>query len=348
MFFIQRPHNNIDFLRSLAVVSVFIHHAQVVFGGNFPFLGDYGGQFGPQLFFLISGYLIFASYQKYSLREYIIHRAFRILPAYWFYFIGVLLWNSNGNLAQIAKEPLYFIANLTLLQQVFPTALIHFDVLHVTWTLTVELFWYLCVPLIYIFWKKITLRFLVASIILSTIFVVIASQGKLDFIYSEVQSNWQMRYLFIINSFPVQFCFFVMGAFIYCNRQWLGERVNIFTAMLLAIFIFLMKPYYIDINPIFITGLGLSCLMVAAILAKPLQSKISFFISEVSFSIYLCHFPVLLWVRQSLGLEGWVGVVVSIALTLLLSTLSYWWIERPGMNGGRRLANQSGARSGER
>ena len=340
MFLTQRPHNNIDFLRSLAVVSVFIHHAQAVFGGNFPFLGEYGGQFGPQLFFLISGYLIFASYQKYTLKEYTIHRAFRILPAYWFYFVGVFLWNGLGNVERIREEPLEFLANLTLLQQIFPTALLHFDVLHVTWTLTVELFWYICVPLIYIFWKKITLRFLVASVIISTVFVVVASQGNLDFVYTETQHNWQMRYLFIINSFPVQFCFFVMGAFIYCNQQWLSEKIHVFPAMVLAVFIFLMKPYYLVVNPLFLTGLGLLFLMIAAIQAKPLQSKIFFFISEISFSIYLCHFPVLLWVHHSLGLQGITGVVTGILLTLLLSTLSYGLIERPGMNWGRRLAHQ--------
>ncbi|MEN9374602.1 MAG: hypothetical protein RIR79_2154 [Pseudomonadota bacterium] len=340
MFFTKRPHNNIDFLRSLAVVSVFIHHAQAVFGGNFPFFGDYGGQFGPQLFFLISGYLIFASYQKYSLREYTIHRAFRIFPAYWFYFIGVFLFNSAGNLEKIATEPLQFIVNLLLLQQIFPAALINFDMLHVTWTLTVELFWYIGVPLIYIFWKKITLRLLFASIILSTIGVVMATKGNWDFIYSEVQNNWQLRYLFLINSFPVQFCFFVMGAFIYCNQQWLQEKIDAFPALLLSVFIFLLKPYYLVMNPLFITGLGLFFLMVAAIQSKPLQSKIVFLISEISFSIYLCHFPVMLWVQQSLKLQGIAGVALSAVLTLLLATLSYVFIERTGMNWGRKLAQR--------
>ncbi len=62
--------NNIDLLRAIAVVSVFIHHAQHIYGGNFPFLGEYGGQFGPQLFFLISGYLSQCKLQKHSLRDY--------------------------------------------------------------------------------------------------------------------------------------------------------------------------------------------------------------------------------------------------------------------------------------
>ncbi|MDP2768732.1 MAG: acyltransferase, partial [Giesbergeria sp.] len=142
--------NNIDLLRAIAVVSVFIHHAQHVYGGNFPFFGEYGGQFGPQLFFVISGYLISASCQKHSLRDYAIHRIFRIIPAYLFFFIGIGVLTGIINFHRITQLPWEFLANLLLLQQLFPSALISFDVLHVTWTLTVEVLWYALAPLLVI------------------------------------------------------------------------------------------------------------------------------------------------------------------------------------------------------
>lgn len=342
MFFTRQQHNNIDFLRALAVTSVFIHHAQHVFGGDFPFFGNYGGQFGPQLFFLISGYLIFSSYAKYSLLEYTIHRAFRIFPAYLFYFIGFGILSGVINFQHITSEPLHFLTNIILLQQFYPSALIGFDSLHVTWTLTVELIWYITVPLIFYAFKKISTKFLLASIGISTFFVTIASTGSLDFVYYEVQSNSQLRYLFIENSFPAQFCFFVFGAFIYSNQNTLKVKISVLASIIFFLVIYLLQPYYLLINPLFITGISLFFLMTACTSSPPLQSKIVFFISEISFSIYLCHFPILKWVQLGLHLQGVIGVVTSIVLTVALSTLTYLCIERPGIDLGRKLAKLRG------
>lgn len=341
MFFSRQLHNNIDFLRALAVVSVFIHHAQQVFGGSFPFLGEYGGQFGPQLFFLISGYLIYSSCAKYSLRDYAIHRAFRIFPAYWFYLLFFGILTSGITVGKLLAQPLWLVANLTLLQQLFPSALLYFDVLHVTWTLTVELLWYISVPLIFFLFKKISIRVLVASVVFSTLFIIAASMGHFDFVYAEVQKTPSMRYLFIENSYPAQFCFFIFGAFIYSNQDFLKTKFSALASVNLFVLIFLLKPYYLLVNPLFITGLGLSFFMLACIHSPPLKSRFIFYISEISFSIYLCHFPVILWVRHSLQLTGFVGLITAVGATLTLAAVSYWAIERPGMNIGRRLARST-------
>ncbi|MDP2768650.1 MAG: hypothetical protein Q8O81_02325, partial [Giesbergeria sp.] len=63
--------------------------------------------------------------------------------------------------------------------------------------------------------------------------------------------------------------------------------------------------------------------------------------SEASYSIYLCHFPVILWVHHSLGYESLRGVVVSALITITISLFSYIFIEKPGMRFGRLISENN-------
>lgn len=327
--------NNIDLLRCIAVASVFIHHAQHTFGGNFPFLGNYGGQFGPQLFFIISGYLISASCKKHSLRDYFFHRTFRILPAYLLFFLGIGFTIGGLSIAKISTHPWEFLANLVLWQQLFPTALINFDVLHVTWTLTVEVLWYGLAPLLLLGTRQIRWPTVVFFILLSSVWSYLASRHQLDFIFPGItDTNPGHSYLFLGNHFLSQVCFFIFGAWIYFQQDRL-KHWNPTTCFTLGTLIFMLMPYYMAFNPIFITGIGIGFFMLAAINSQPIKNRAVFFVSETSYSIYLCHFPIILWIHDSLGLNSIAGVSISLLTTAIVSFLSYILIEKPGMKLGR-------------
>jgi len=333
--FHNEKQNNIDLLRAIAVVSVFIHHAQHVYGGNFPFLGDYGGQFGPQLFFLISGYLISASAQKHSLKEYVFHRVFRIFPAYLFFFIGFGFLTGVVTPHRIVQLPWEFLVNLLLLQQLFPSSLIAFDVLHVTWTLTVEMLWYAFLPLLLIGNRSIRLPIVFLAVVVSTAWAFYASMHKMDYFYPGVTDvNSGYSYLFLGNHFFSQICFFIFGSWIYFQKNSLIHW-NPVSAILLGVLIFMFKPYYMIFNPIFLTGIGIGFFLIAAINSAAVKSKLVYIISVTSYSIYLCHFPIILWVHHGLGYNSTSGVVVSAAITIAVSILSFVLIEKPGMRFGR-------------
>lgn len=329
--------NNIDTLRALAVSAVFIHHAQHVFGGQFPFFGEYGGQFGPQLFFLISGYLIMASWDKYAWQEYVSHRVFRIMPAYLTYFLGFGWLQNVISTERIAEQPGYFLANLLLIQQLFPQSLIAFDVLHVTWTLTVELLWYVSVPLFALLLTQVPKITILVTVVISTTWSILAGSGALNGIFQSIQHEPGWVYLFASNHFLSQICFFVFGAAVYRHRSRL-EQINPLSALLAGMAIFLLRPYYFVFNPIFITGVGLTFFLIVAITLPSMKNRLVMLLSETSYSIYLCHFPVLLFINARFRLEGIVGLMAALVVTLLLSFATYNLIEKPGMRLGRRLA----------
>lgn len=334
--------SNIDFLRAMAVLAVFIHHAQHVFGGSFPFFGDYGGQFGPQLFFLISGYLIAASYARYNIKQYAIHRCFRIFPAYWVYFLAFGLYSGVLAASRVSGHLPGLFSNLFLLQQSFPETLLYYDVLHVTWTLTVELFWYAFLPLILLVFKKIDAKLVVGSIVIATGFNLLSLYGTLDFIYPvTIAKNVNYRYLFLSNHFIVQLPYFLLGAYIFYNNENLSKS-NALGYVVAGLSVFLLKPYYFIFNPIIITGFGLAFFLVAAISAKSINTRGSAHLSNISYSVYLCHFPILLLVKaeSGLNLDGVAGVICAAALTLIASTVSYQLVEKPGIKIGKRLADR--------
>ena len=331
--------NNIDLLRALAVTAVFIHHAQHVFGGNFPFFGEYGGQFGPQLFFLISGYLITASWDKYQWHEYVCHRFFRIMPAYLLFFLGFGALQHVVTIGRVADHPGYFLANLLLIQQLVPLSLITFDALHVTWTLTVELLWYVSVPLFALLLTRQPRTTLVVSTLVSTVWAILANKGILNPLFPSVAHEPGWIYLFAANHFLAQVCFFVFGAWVYRHKSQL-KNIHPLSAILAGLLVFLLRPYYFVFNPMFITGIGLMCFLIAAVNLTDMKNKLVMLLSETSYSIYLCHFPILLYVGERFGKGSLTGLVVATAATLLLSFLTYKLVEKPGMRLGRVCAER--------
>ncbi len=328
--------NNIDLLRAMAVTAVFIHHAQHVFGGTFPFFGEYGGQFGPQLFFLISGYLITASWDKYSWHEYLCHRFFRIMPAYLLFFLGFGILQHVVTVQRVAENPGYFLANLMLVQQLVPLALITFDVLHVTWTLTVELMWYASVPLFALLLTRHPRTTLVTTTVVSTVWAILANKGLLNPMFPSVLHNPNWIYLFAANHFLAQMCFFLFGAWVCRNRSKLKD-IHPLSALLAGLLVFLLRPYYFVVNPMFVTGIGLMCFLITAVNLAEMKNRLVMLLSETSYSIYLCHFPILLLMGERFP-QSVIGLMFATAATLLLSFVTYKLVEKPGMQIGRACA----------
>lgn len=329
--------NNVDLLRALAIVAVLIHHGQHVFGGNVPFFGANGGWFGVQLFFVISGHLIAASCEKHDLWAYAVHRICRIAPAYLFFFLAIGIGARVVTAGAIVADPWGFVANLVFMQHLFPAALMRFDVLHVTWTLTIEVLWYALAPLLLVGNRTLGWPTVLVAVLVSTGWAWTASTGALDFLYPGVSDvNAGHAYLFVVNHFAAQVVFFVFGAWLHFHRRAVS-RINPVLALGLAVLIFLAQPSYLVFNPMFVTGVGIALLLVAALNSETIRNRTAFFVSETSYAIYLCHFPVMLWVYHGLGLQGWAGAIASLAVIALLASLSHVLIERPFMRIGRRL-----------
>jgi peptidoglycan/LPS O-acetylase OafA/YrhL len=98
-------NNNFDFLRLFFAFSVAIGHG--LFGRHgYPFRILFNGHVAVSGFFIISGFLITKSYQESkSVKEYLVKRCRRLLPAYW---LVVLLCASGLSLISSLPMEEYF------------------------------------------------------------------------------------------------------------------------------------------------------------------------------------------------------------------------------------------------
>jgi len=136
----------LDAFRGIAAVLVVLFH--------FTYSNDFGGIFkfgvtGVDLFFIISGFVIFLTLEKVATwRQFAVNRLSRLLPTYWTCVtITFLVKISFEHLGFVAMLSAYF-ANLTMFQlNVFKIQ----DIDGSYWTMTVEMIFYIFMLLIFQF-----------------------------------------------------------------------------------------------------------------------------------------------------------------------------------------------------
>lgn len=338
-------HNpNIDVLRALAVLAVVAHHLHVHTGLRIPYLETYGGALGVQLFFVLSGYLISASATQHALAHYAVHRVMRIFPAYWVAFLGIgLMVSWRLPLERIMEHPGAFLLSLANLQQLYAVALLEMDVLSVSWTLTVEVLWYTVAPLVLLATRRSPWWTFAVLLLLSTVWTFMAHRQMLTPLYaagldalSRPPLPGQLHVL-IASAFPAQLVFFGLGGLVFHFRERL-QSVTMSVWPVLALLCLGSLPWY-TAWPLLsgpLSGLGLTALFVWLLRAPELSSRFLQFTGRISYSIYLLHFPIIVAAYKRFGHLGLAHVAITLALIFGLAWLLYRWVERPGMQLGRR------------
>ena len=153
--------NNFDILRLALAILVFFAHWNILTSQNISNSIFQLSGFAVDMFFIVSGFLIFWSFDNdQNKKHFYIKRFFRIFPLYAFliilqtlFFIGF----SDGNTLEILK---YFVANIFFLNFLAPSVVSALSGLEVDaingslWTLKNEVVFYTLVPVIFMLYKK--------------------------------------------------------------------------------------------------------------------------------------------------------------------------------------------------
>ncbi|MEX8495929.1 acyltransferase family protein [Sphaerotilus sp.] len=150
----QERSHEIDLLRGVACASVVLFHflyrgqqADWIADRVGPLLSEVAryGYLGVDLFFIISGYVVFSSAQGASVRAFVASRVARLYPAYW------VAAGMTAGLAWLLASPLFsvslrdFLINLTMLMHLLPLRMGVELVDGAYWSLAVELQFYLLI-----------------------------------------------------------------------------------------------------------------------------------------------------------------------------------------------------------
>jgi peptidoglycan/LPS O-acetylase OafA/YrhL len=310
------------------------------------------------VFVIVSGFVIthVILQRQESYWPYITRRFFRIFPLFavtcviGFITSGLLAEASNNphdfGFTQIAKDiawsdkahlPMHALAHLFMMHGAVPDdVLLHseyaFNV--PAWSISLEWQFYLVAPLfIFVLLKQprwvIPLAIVVAAaeMIAPKLGLRTAQPGALPFA-------------------AIYFAAGIFSRLVY-SEQFKSPLALLFATALAIVFfpVQMLRPFLVWM----IVFVGLSNSndgsALARLYTRLLKSPLALYFGSRSYSIYLCHYPVIsvvVWLlyQWSLPSNMLVLTAVSVPLIIVTAQLAYRWIEQPGIAAGRRLAER--------
>lgn len=329
---------DIDGLRALAILAVVFYH--------FGFLP--AGFLGVDVFFVISGFLItgivatWHAEGSFSFRRFYLNRARRLVPAY------VMVLALSAIFAFVLFTPPHllgfaealpwaslFLTNVHFLGQTdyFAQAAEFQPLLH-TWSLAVEWQFYLIWPAVLVLALRFLPKWLVYTLGLGALLV---SVGMAELFKDSASSFYAT---------PFRVFEFLIGAAAWpiSQRVQFSRTANAIGAGLgiLGVVLSLVWIGRFEQNP---SALTLApCLSVGALLLFRAGAtdwllcwSPMVWIGKISYSLYLIHWPVLVFARYATFDQlDTAGLLLLIAVCVLLSAVSYTWVERPFRNTSTR------------
>jgi peptidoglycan/LPS O-acetylase OafA/YrhL len=331
----------IDGLRAVSIMAVILYHARL--------RAFSGGYVGVDIFFVISGYVITRNIAKqllgnrFSLPQFWLRRARRILPALlaMMLFTAVAAWfilmpTDFRNFGRSLFAQSAFVSNFYfwLKSGYFNEEVDTMPLLH-TWSLSVEeqfyIFW---PPLLLLLWR-IPSKWRVSAV-LGAIVV------SLGFSAALITTNRDAVFFLL----PTRAWELLLGALLVMfettrrrNHKWAPWLLEASAVGGIAAIAASIVGY--DQNTVF-PGLAavVPCGGAAAIIAsggvhrtrvaQSLSTRIPVLIGLISYSLYLWHWPVLVFARYiSVKPLTPIVLILSLSIGLALSVMSYQYIERP-------------------
>ena len=347
----------IDGMRAIAVLSVIIFHLD--FLDLLP-----GGFTGVDLFFVISGYVISQSLWERRdlplgayLKDFYRRRLLRIMPA----LLAVL---SVSFMLSAMFTPQFWLSELidrTGLAAFFglsnfvlawntdtyfsPTAELN-PYLH-TWSLGVEEQFYLIFPALFFIWLRYRQR-------VAIVWAVLPLMAAASLIVGAYQINAAPLSAFYL--LPGRFWELASGALLF---QLIGTapRFNRWAPAMLAAGLGLVLVGLLFANPgqfpfpwamvsvagalSMLAGIVLQADQPPGALQRLLQNRVVTYLGRLSYSLYLWHWPVAVFLRWTTGLELLAVQLLYPVLVLALAAASYHWIEMPIRTGRSVVQRQA-------
>lgn len=339
----------IDGLRTIAVLSVIIYHAEFVLGDKMLLPG---GFLGVDVFFVISGFLItsliFSEIQRtgtLSLANFYERRARRLLPALFIVLLATIPFALKtllpAQLLDYAKSmasSIFFGSNFYWnysLQQYGAESGLLKPLLH-TWSLAVEEQYYIVFPLIllcaYRWFRNHILTLLIIVFLISLQFAEWMTPRSASFSFYMLPSRlWELL------------AGGLLATLIYTTPQKPKNPILEATMPSLGIYLIAYSLVFVDLeknrHPGFITLIPVigSALVIyyansKELITRLLSSKPFVSIGLISYSLYLWHYPIFAFTRIKDQSRSNFDMLELCLATFLLATLTYFFVEKPFRN----------------
>jgi peptidoglycan/LPS O-acetylase OafA/YrhL len=324
---------NLDFVRSVAVISVVAEHTLISLGilklGPFPI--PYLGVMGVMVFFVLTTLVLMWSLErKPHTLDFYIRRLFRIYPLALVAIATAVLFHAP--VAGTAHQPFYYghpgmrdvLVQGTLLPNMFHDSV---TVMGVLWSLPYEVEMYLLLPILFFFLRK---NFAIWPLILFWSMTLLLTRRV-----SPDQHN-----------FGVAIGYFLPGAMAYVGfGRWRPKLpawlLPIFLGMGWAVFL-VRASFHAGWYACLLLGLGLPMFRQFRSQWVTVPSKI---IAKYSYGVYLTHpFAIVVGMYILRGHSLRVRLLAEVLLLVVLPALAYHLLEYPMIRIGSRVARRAETR----
>jgi len=313
----------LDALRGLAAFGVMVFHYTTQYGreiGHTPELafGFPPGNYGVNLFFLISGYVIFMTLERtHTAADFVVSRFSRLYPAYWAAMLvtSCIVYTIGMSQQRIPASDWWL--DVTMMQQILGGE--HLDGSY--WTLQVELFFYLIMLTLFMLgWLRAIRLVLVCWLSLSAVHAV-SQLGHLHFSYT-------LREMLILRHIP----YFALGILFYFRHM--GRALSrVDTPLMIACIVIA----WLSGGAVMLL-VAVACTVIFVLFTKDrlafLRTPILLWLGGLSYPLYLVHSAVGLAVMHALearAIPPSAAISVAIGLALLLAILLHHMVELPAL-----------------
>jgi peptidoglycan/LPS O-acetylase OafA/YrhL len=322
---------NIQQLRGIAVISVVLFHLNFIFAKT--------GYLGVDTFFVISGFLMAMLYGNTinlnSTKIFFYKRAVRLLPAYWF---TILTTSTLALLFCLPHEvttqyehsfwSYFLLPNIGFWSDAEYWGGSQFRPLLHLWSLGVEFQFYLIYPIICKIFNTQFKRFILMSTSLLVYILVNEISAKTAF-YMMPTRLWQ----------------FLLGiiAFEFSKKINIKQSSRIFQILIFLLFVLLILPVNITPQSVILITIPTTFIAAgAALVSNSSYAKIKngfierflVWVGKYSFSIYLVHFPIIVFLQYEpfggtiTGVNSFFELILFLALLVISSKITYLFFEK--------------------
>ena len=342
---------------------------------------------GVTLFFVLSGFLLYRPFaaaamrrtQAPSIARYARNRGLRILPAYWVVLLltsyllqAALVPGPGGARTEGALPADLLLLNAFFLQNYSEATM--FTGIGPAWSVVVELVFYAALPLLAVLALRLSARGRdgrTAVLIPVALLVVIGASGKLaalvafDWTFGVARSFWGLADMFALGMLVAVASVSAEDGRLRLPRRWRAGTIAVaLAAIALALSLGTSnleehdaRNFAYNVCAAVASALLLALVVVSDgrrgdLLHRVLESRLLVGAGLISYSVFLWHEPLLRWLRvQGLSFDGSAGFLVNVALvaalTVVLSFLTYRFVEVPALRLKGRPARGPAAPRGE-
>jgi len=355
--------DGVDALRGIAALYVFVYHLALIPQPALSVPGWAGkyiltGGTGVSLFFVVSAFCLCLSMRLHGQEpsitvRFYVRRIFRIVPLFYFWIVVSLLRDRYW--LGVTHSPSEVLLSVVFGFNFVPG--INEGFVWASWTLGVEMLFYLLFPLIFFYfnnwWKSLLFYFCTLPIALLYPFLI----GYLPIAQSMRESYARTS---LLSQLPI-FAFGMVIFFVFERFVKDKSRQSVWAYALVGAAVFaydslISGRVYPFLGVFSLQGViyGVLLLGLAVAPLRLIVNSVTRFYGEISYSFYLTHptlvallvpvYRAIYSTHLSVTLQYGACLLLTLSCVTAISFLTFRFVERPGMRMGRRIIKQIGSR----